>query len=156
MKTRVSVVRLGCARNDVDADELQARLVEGGLDVRDDPEGAEVVLVNTCGFIASAKKDSIDTILAAADTGARVVVTGCLAERYGNELADSLPEAAAVLSFDDYGEIADRVRRVAEIVLGVAVEAVSRALREELPPRQPRLGDLERTAGDRARLRPAP
>lgn len=139
MKTRVSVVRLGCARNDVDADELQARLVEGGLDVRDETEGAEVVLVNTCGFIASAKKDSIDTILAAADTGARVVVTGCLAERYGSELADSLPEAAAVLSFDDYDEIADRVRRVAE---GESLPVHTPADRRRLLPIAP----VDRTA----------
>jgi ribosomal protein S12 methylthiotransferase len=110
---RVSVLRLGCARNDVDADELEARLVADGVGLVEDPGSADVLLVNTCGFVASAKKDSIDTILAAADTGARVVVTGCLAERYGAELAESLPEAAAVLSFDDYADIADRVRRVA-------------------------------------------
>jgi ribosomal protein S12 methylthiotransferase len=113
MSPRVGVLRLGCARNDVDADELEARLAADGLEVSADAEGADVLLVNTCGFVASAKKDSIDTILAAADTGARVVVTGCLAERYGQELAESLPEAAAVLSFDDYSDIADRVRRVA-------------------------------------------
>jgi len=97
----------------VDADELEARLTADGIDLSDDPEQADVLLVNTCGFVASAKKDSIDAILAASDTGARVVVTGCLAERYGHELAESLPEATAVLGFDDYPEIADRVRRVA-------------------------------------------
>jgi ribosomal protein S12 methylthiotransferase RimO len=113
MDPRVAVLRLGCARNDVDADELEARLTADGLAVSEDADGADVLLVNTCGFVASAKKDSIDAVLAAADTGARVVVTGCLAERYGAELAASLPEAAAVLSFDDYGDIADRVRRVA-------------------------------------------
>jgi ribosomal protein S12 methylthiotransferase len=113
MSPRVGVLRLGCARNDVDADELEARLAADGLEVSAEAEGADVLLVNTCGFVASAKKDSIDAILAAADTGARVVVTGCLAERYGQELAESLPEAAAVLSFDDYSDIADRVRRVA-------------------------------------------
>ena len=113
MSPRVGVLRLGCARNDVDADELEARLVADGLDLSEDPDQADVLLVNTCGFVASAKKDSIDAILSAADSGARVVVTGCLAERYGEELAQSLPEAAAVLSFDDYADIADRVRRVA-------------------------------------------
>jgi ribosomal protein S12 methylthiotransferase RimO len=113
MSPRVGVLRLGCARNDVDADELEARLVADGIPVLDDADDVDVLLVNTCGFVASAKKDSIDAILAAADTGARVMVTGCLAERYGQELAESLPEAAAVLSFDDYTDIADRVRRVA-------------------------------------------
>ena len=113
MDPRVAVLRLGCARNDVDADELESRLTADGLALSDEPESADVLLVNTCGFVASAKKDSIDAVLAAADTGARVIVTGCLAERYGAELAESLPEAAAVLSFDDYADIADRVRRVA-------------------------------------------
>jgi ribosomal protein S12 methylthiotransferase RimO len=113
MDPRVAVLRLGCARNDVDADELESRLTAGGLALSEEPEAADVLLVNTCGFVASAKKDSIDAVLAAADTGARVIVTGCLAERYGAELAESLPEAAAVLSFDDYADIADRVRRVA-------------------------------------------
>ncbi len=110
---RVAIVRLGCARNDVDADEIGARLAGGGVEVLDDPADADVVVVNTCGFIATAKKDSIDTLLAAADSGAKVVAAGCLAERYGEELAEALPEAAAILSFDDYPEIADRVRRVA-------------------------------------------
>ncbi len=74
-------------------------------------------MVNTCGFIDAAKKDSIDTLLAAADlkdagTVASVVAVGCLAERYGAELADALPEADAVLGFDDYPDIAERLRRI--------------------------------------------
>ncbi|MFM9136349.1 MAG: MiaB/RimO family radical SAM methylthiotransferase [bacterium] len=111
-RPRVSVVTLGCARNDVDSDELQGRLRDQGFDVGGDEGEADVVLVNTCGFIAAAKKDSIDTVLDLAEGGAPVVVAGCLAERYGAELAESLPEAAAVLGFDDYPDIADRLRRV--------------------------------------------
>ena len=61
---------------------------------------------------AKAKQDSIDTLLAAADTGAKVVAAGCLAERYGSELADNLPEADAVLSFDDYPDISGRLSAV--------------------------------------------
>ena len=72
-------------------------------------------MVNTCGFVEAAKKDSIDTLLAAADLKGRpakaVVAVGCLAERYGDQLADALPEADAVLGFDDYAEIAARLRR---------------------------------------------
>ena len=75
----------------------------------DDGDDADVVLVNTCGFIDAAKKDSIDELLAAADSGAKVVAVGCLAERYGAELADALPEADAVLGFDDYADIGDRL-----------------------------------------------
>jgi ribosomal protein S12 methylthiotransferase RimO len=101
------MVTLGCARNEVDSEELAARLEAAGWTLTGDP-GADVVLVNTCGFIEAAKRESISELLAAAESGARVVAVGCLAERYGRELATELPEAQ-VLSFDDYGDIADRL-----------------------------------------------
>jgi ribosomal protein S12 methylthiotransferase RimO len=104
----VAVVTLGCARNEVDSEELAGRLAAGGYRLVEDAEGADAVLVNTCGFIESAKKDSVDAILAATDSGARVVAVGCMAERYGSELAGALPEAT-VLGFDDYAAIGDRL-----------------------------------------------
>ena len=108
----VSLVTLGCARNEVDSEELAARLEAAGWTVVGDAEGgADVVLVNTCGFIQAAKEESIDQILGAAAGGARVVAAGCLAERYGAGLAEALPEAQ-VLSFDDYDDIAARLDAV--------------------------------------------
>jgi ribosomal protein S12 methylthiotransferase RimO len=104
----VSLVTLGCARNEVDSEELAARLSAGGWTLRGEGEDADVVLVNTCGFIEAAKQESVDELLAAADSGARVAAVGCLAERYGADLASELPEAQ-VLSFDDYGDIATRL-----------------------------------------------
>lgn len=115
---RVHLVTLGCARNDVDSDELAARLAAGGFELTDVADDADAVLVNTCGFVDAAKKDSIDTVLAHAEHkgGARgpkaVVAVGCLAERYGQELADELPEADAVLGFDAYQDIAARLQRI--------------------------------------------
>ena len=111
----VALVTLGCARNDVDSEELAGRLAADGFRLVDDPEDAETVVVNTCGFVEAAKKDSVDTLLAAADLKESgrtqaVVAVGCLAERYGKDLAESLPEADAVLGFDDYPEIASRLR----------------------------------------------
>lgn len=103
---------LGCARNEVDSEELAGRLASEGWRVTTDSDDADVVLVNTCGFVAQAKQDSVDTLLAAADGGAAVVAAGCLAERYGEQLAGALPEAAAVLSFDDYPDISDRLSAV--------------------------------------------
>ncbi|MDR1711759.1 MAG: 30S ribosomal protein S12 methylthiotransferase RimO [Propionibacteriaceae bacterium] len=109
---KVHVVRLGCARNDVDAEELAGRLAADGFDLVAEPADADTILVNTCGFIDAAKKDSIDQLLAAADLGKHVVAVGCLAERYGAELAVELPEAD-VLGFDDYPEIGERLRWIA-------------------------------------------
>ena len=103
----VNLVTLGCARNEVDSEELAARLTASGWELTSDGD-ASVVLVNTCGFIQAAKQESIDELLAAAGSGARVAAVGCLAERYGADLAGELPEAQ-VLSFDDYGEIGARL-----------------------------------------------
>ena len=103
----VSLVTLGCARNEVDSEELAARLTAAGWELTSDGD-AGVVLVNTCGFIQAAKQESIAELFSAAESGAKVAAVGCLAERYGAELADELPEAQ-VLSFDDYGEIGARL-----------------------------------------------
>jgi ribosomal protein S12 methylthiotransferase len=108
----VALVTLGCARNEVDSDELAGRLTAAGWRISADAAGADAVLVNTCGFIAAAKKDSIDSILELAEPGSAgrpVLAVGCLAERYGATLAAELPEAAAVLSFDDYADIGARL-----------------------------------------------
>ncbi|MFI7605411.1 30S ribosomal protein S12 methylthiotransferase RimO [Micromonospora sp. NPDC049366] len=131
---RVALLTLGCARNEVDSEELAARLHADGWQVTTDGEGADVVVVNTCGFVEKAKQDSIQTLLAAADTGAKVVAAGCMAERYGRELADSLPEAQAVLSFDDYPDIAARLNAV---VAGEALAAHTPRDRRELLPLTP-------------------
>jgi len=117
---RVALVTLGCGRNEVDSEELAGRLAEDGWDVitgvtdAADVGDADVALVNTCGFVEAAKKDSIDTVLQAADSKGSgrtraVVAVGCLAERYGETLADALPEADAVLGFDDYPDISARL-----------------------------------------------
>jgi len=112
--TPVHLISLGCARNEVDSEELAGRLAAGGFSLVDEADDATAIVVNTCGFIDAAKKDSIDTLLAAAERkpdGVRAVVAvGCLAERYGAELARELPEADAVLGFDDYPDIAERLR----------------------------------------------
>jgi ribosomal protein S12 methylthiotransferase len=108
----VRLVTLGCARNEVDSEELAGRLDAAGWETAAEQERADVVVVNTCGFVESAKKDSIDTLLAAADTGAKVVAVGCLAERYGSDLAAQLPEADAVLGFDSYADLSGHLQSV--------------------------------------------
>jgi len=115
--TTVALVTLGCARNEVDSEELAGRLEAGGFRLVDDPEDADTVMVNTCGFVEAAKKDSVDTLLEASDlktdgSAKAVVAVGCMAERYGKDLAESLPEADAVLGFDDYPDIAAKLRSI--------------------------------------------
>ncbi len=106
------LVTLGCARNEVDSEELAGRLEAGGWELADDEDGEpDIVLVNTCGFIQAAKQESIDELLTAAESGAAVVAAGCMAERYGSGLAEALPEAQ-VLSFDDYADISGRLDAV--------------------------------------------
>jgi len=117
MSRTVAVVTLGCARNEVDSEELAGRLAADGWTLVDDVESAEVALVNTCGFIESAKKDSIDALLEANSLKGHgvtraVVAVGCMAERYGEELAKALPEADAILGFDDYRDISARLQSI--------------------------------------------
>ena len=113
----VAVVTLGCARNEVDSEELAGRLSAEGWTLVDDAAEADVAVVNTCGFVEQAKKDSIDALLEASDLKdagrtQAVVAVGCLAERYGAQLADQLPEADAVLGFDSYQDMSSHLTAV--------------------------------------------
>ncbi len=93
---------LGCPKNQVDSDKLTGLLVADGLSPAGDTSEADMVVVNTCAFVEEARQESIDTILAISETkapGASLVVTGCLAERYGDELAEALPEADRIAGF---------------------------------------------------------
>ncbi len=135
----VAIITLGCARNEVDSEELAGRLAAEGWDLVQDAESADAVLVNTCGFVDVAKKDSIDAILAASDLkgdgGPRAVVAvGCLSERYGRDLAAELPEADAVLGFDDYPDISAKLRRIVAGDRPVAHEPTDRRLLLPLAP----------------------
>ncbi|MDO8389627.1 MAG: 30S ribosomal protein S12 methylthiotransferase RimO [Actinomycetota bacterium] len=102
MGQRFYVETLGCPKNQVDSDKLIGTLLADGMSATDDPSKADLVVVNTCAFIDEARKESIDTILALEDQrkkGGRLVVTGCMAERYGAELAEALPEVDQVSGF---------------------------------------------------------
>jgi len=99
---RYWIETLGCPKNQVDSDKLVGTLTVDGFEPADAPEDADLVVVNTCAFIEAARQESIDTVLALSDArrqGARLVVTGCMAERYGDELADALPEVDLVAPF---------------------------------------------------------
>ncbi|MFF8654257.1 30S ribosomal protein S12 methylthiotransferase RimO [Streptomyces huasconensis] len=135
----VALVTLGCARNEVDSEELAGRLEADGWQLVEDAEDADVAVVNTCGFVEAAKKDSVDALLEANDLKGHgktqaVVAVGCMAERYGKELAEALPEADGVLGFDDYSDISNRLQT---ILSGGSVEAHTPRDRRKLLPISP-------------------
>ena len=102
MTQRFYLESLGCPKNDVDSDKIVGTLLADGMSQTDDVSQADLVIVNTCAFIEDARRESIDTVLELSSqrkTGARVVVTGCMAERYGSELTASLPEADQIAGF---------------------------------------------------------
>ena len=102
MVQRYYIETLGCPKNQVDSDKIAGKLIADGLVATEDASKADVVVVNTCAFIEEARKESIDTMLALDDTrkrSSRLIVTGCMAERYGDELAEALPEADQVAGF---------------------------------------------------------
>ncbi|MFF7215829.1 30S ribosomal protein S12 methylthiotransferase RimO [Streptomyces sp. NPDC008238] len=132
----VALVTLGCARNEVDSEELAGRLAADGWQLVEDAAVADVAVVNTCGFVEAAKKDSVDALLEANDLKGRgrtqaVVAVGCMAERYGKELAEALPEADGVLGFDDYANISDRLQTI--LSGGVHASHTPRDRRKLLP-----------------------
>jgi len=100
---------LGCAKNQVDSEKVSAMLAEAGYLSADSPDEADVVMVNTCAFIEEARRESVETILeleAAKAPDARLVVIGCMAQRFGTDVAEALPEVDAILGLDRYGELA--------------------------------------------------
>ncbi|MGA2547227.1 MAG: 30S ribosomal protein S12 methylthiotransferase RimO [Rectinemataceae bacterium] len=104
---RFWIDRHGCAKNDVDGEEIAARLEAAGHSFAEGPEGADLVIVNTCGFIEDAKKESIEAVVGikAAFPGKRVLVAGCLSQRYAAQLAADLPEADGIVGNADLGAV---------------------------------------------------
>jgi ribosomal protein S12 methylthiotransferase len=108
----VWLTTLGCAKNQVDSDKVSAQLAEAGYRRAETPDDADVVMVNTCAFVEAARQESIDTVLELAErsrSDARVVVLGCMAQRYETELAAALPEVDEVIGLDRYGELIARL-----------------------------------------------
>ena len=113
----ISMIGLGCPKNQVDAEMLLATLVNAGFDIQPEVEGSDIVIINTCGFIDSAKQEAIDTILYAAELKNEglvggIVVTGCLAERYRDEISTEMPEVDAVVGIGSNGDIAEICKAV--------------------------------------------
>ena len=117
MPYNVSFISLGCAKNQVNCEQMMATVQHAGHNVVLSPEGADVAVVNTCGFLASACEEAIDNILEMAELKKegklkKIIVTGCMAQRYKDDVLHELPEVDAVLGTGSYGEIACAVDEV--------------------------------------------
>ena len=111
----VHITTLGCSKNQVDSDKVASVLGDAGYASADDPALADVVMVNTCGFIDAARRESVETILELAEAkaaDAKLVVMGCMAQRYESELVEALPEADAVIGLDRYPELVEELDRL--------------------------------------------
>ena len=114
---KVSFISLGCAKNTVNAEQMMALCRDAGMELLSTPEGADVVVINTCGFIDSAKSEAIDNILAMAELKAegrigKILVTGCLSQRYKEEILTELPEVDGILGTGSYSEIVSAIEEV--------------------------------------------
>ena len=123
--SKIAFISLGCAKNLVNTEQMMALCRDAGLTLTDTPEGSDVVVINTCGFIDSAKEEAIDNILAMAELKKRgqlkkILVTGCLSQRYKDEITESMPEVDGLLGTGSYSEI---------------VSAIDEVLKDEMPRR---------------------
>ena len=114
---KVSFISLGCAKNTVNAEQMMALCRDAGMELLSTPEGADVVVINTCGFIDSAKSEAIDNIIAMGELKAagqigKILVTGCLSQRYQKEILSELPEVDGVLGTGSYSEIVSAIEEV--------------------------------------------
>jgi len=152
--TKVCLVSLGCAKNLVDSEVIVGRLTQGPFTLQRDPEGADVVVVNTCGFIDSAKEESIDTICEMLDLKAQgsvkgVVVAGCMVKRYGGEMQRELPDVDAFLDISDYTDAPKVLKAIRDRAYGETSPARAQAGAEIVRRDEtgaPILGGGEKTA----------
>jgi ribosomal protein S12 methylthiotransferase len=127
MGIRVNVIKLGCPKNDLDAEVIQAQLQSSGFELTEEKDKAEIFIVNTCGFIEQAKKESIEAILELSrfkngSNGKKIVVTGCLAQRYDSELWKSMPEVDGILGLNEIDNIS---KLCSEVITGNRVSFIS-------------------------------
>ena len=139
MKYNIGMVSLGCAKNQTDAETMLAILQDDGYNIVNDPETADIIIVNTCGFIDSAKQESINAILEMAEykTDGQcklLIATGCLAERYSKDITNELPEVDAILGTGDYDKISEVIKSAFESdKMPVITDNIDRTPECELP-----------------------
>lgn len=137
MNKKISIISLGCSKNDVDSDQMKSLLKENGFTLTRDESQAEIVVINTCGFIESAKEESINTIIEIGQYKTQgkcqiLLVAGCLGERYKEELMQELPEIDGILGTGNIGEIAEVVNLLIQGEKTVRVGEINRDYNEDI------------------------
>ncbi len=126
---KVGFVSLGCCKNLVDSEQIMGVLWENGHEIVGDPRQADAIVINTCGFIQPAKEESINTIFEMSQYASKLIVTGCLAQRYEETLRSEIPEIDAVIPIRDYGELAEKLQEVLNDAGNGSFSKSERALR---------------------------
>jgi ribosomal protein S12 methylthiotransferase len=135
VKPTIAFSHLGCEKNRVDTEHMLGLLVQAGYQVDSNEELADYVIVNTCSFIEDARRESVRTLVELADMGKRIVIAGCMAQHFQQELLDEIPEAVALVGTGDYQKIVDvieraekgeRVKEVTQVPTYIADDTVPR------------------------------
>ncbi len=161
MPYTVSFISLGCAKNQVNCEQMMASVSAAGHTVAAQPEGADVVVINTCGFLASANEEAIDNILQMAELKQagqvkKILVTGCMAQRYKEDVLTELPEVDGILGTGSYGDIVPAVEEVMAERTGPPASATSTPPRRTAPASSPRRPGMPTCALPRAATTTAP
>ena len=131
----IAISHLGCEKNRIDTEHILGLLVEAGYQVDSNEELADYVIVNTCSFIEAAREESVRTLVELADAKKKIVITGCMAQHFQEQLLDELPEAVAVVGTGDYHKIVDVIRRVEQGERVKEVSAEPTYIADETVPR---------------------
>src|SRR5688572_11302046 len=111
---KIGVVSLGCPKNTTDTEVMLGLLNEAGFEITFDNDQADMCLVNTCAFVEDARRESVRTLVELANDGKELIIAGCLAQHYKDELLEELPEARALVGTGDIGKIVDVMKAIAE------------------------------------------
>lgn len=131
----IAISHLGCEKNRIDTEHILGLLVQAGYQVDSNEELADYVIVNTCSFIEAAREESVRTLVELADAKKKIVITGCMAQHFQEQLLDELPEAVAVVGTGDYHKIVDVIKRVEQGERVKEVSAEPTYIADETVPR---------------------
>ncbi len=131
----IAISHLGCEKNRIDSEHILGLLVEAGYHVDSNEELADYVIVNTCSFIEAAREESVRTLVELADAKKKIVITGCMAQHFQEQLLDELPEAVAVVGTGDYHKIVDVIKRVEQGERVKEISAEPTYIADETVPR---------------------